>query len=164
MKDCTTCKYGFVDEQLGFPMCHHPKRFSEDCVDFNMHEEVEEPKKTTGIEEKKLPEGLEKAAEKYAQKEYPNEPSCGQWGTGDYEPPVDMEYPREIATDAFIAGAEWGRTKTMEKAVEIEVKEDAGGFPIVPLDAIELYDYEKDKPLAKAGDKVKVIVIKEDEL
>ena len=22
-------------------MCHHPKRFSEDCVDFNMHEEKE---------------------------------------------------------------------------------------------------------------------------
>ena len=22
-------------------MCHHPKRFSEDCVDFNMHEEEE---------------------------------------------------------------------------------------------------------------------------
>ena len=41
IKDCTTCKYGFVDEQFGFPMCHHPKRFSEDCVDFNMHEEKE---------------------------------------------------------------------------------------------------------------------------
>ena len=41
MKDCTTCKYGFVDEQFGFPMCHHPLRFAEDCVDFNMHEEKE---------------------------------------------------------------------------------------------------------------------------
>ena len=41
MKDCTTCKYGYEDEQLGIPMCHHPKRFSEDCVDFNMHEEKE---------------------------------------------------------------------------------------------------------------------------
>jgi hypothetical protein len=39
MKDCTTCKYGYEDERLGFPMCHHPKRFSEDCIDFNMHEE-----------------------------------------------------------------------------------------------------------------------------
>ena len=41
MKDCTTCKYGYEDERLGIPMCHHPKRFSEDCVDFNMHEEKE---------------------------------------------------------------------------------------------------------------------------
>ena len=40
-KDCTTCKYGYEDEQLGIPMCHHPKRFSDDCVDFNMHEEKE---------------------------------------------------------------------------------------------------------------------------
>lgn len=37
--DCTTCKYGYEDERLGIPMCHHPKRFSEDCVDFNMYEE-----------------------------------------------------------------------------------------------------------------------------
>ena len=35
MKDCTTCKYGYEDEQLGFPMCHH----SEVCIDFNLHEE-----------------------------------------------------------------------------------------------------------------------------
>ena len=26
---------------MGIPMCHHPKRFSEDCIDFNMHEEKE---------------------------------------------------------------------------------------------------------------------------
>jgi len=63
MKDCTTCKYGFVDEQLGFPMCHHPLRWSEDCVDFNMHEEKKEPKKATGIVEKKLSDELEEAAE-----------------------------------------------------------------------------------------------------
>ena len=44
MKDCTTCKYGYKDERLGIPMCHHPKRFSEDCVDFNMHEEKESNK------------------------------------------------------------------------------------------------------------------------
>lgn len=52
-------------------------------------------------------EVLEEAAEEYANKEYPNEPAVGQWGTGDYEPPIDMEYPREVAKDAFIAGAEW---------------------------------------------------------
>ena len=56
---------------------------------------------------KMVPSDLDEAAGKYANREYPNEPSCGQWGTGDYEPPVDMEYPREIAKDSFKAGAEW---------------------------------------------------------
>ena len=44
-------------------MCHHPLRWSEDCVDFNMHEEKKEPKKATGIVEKKLSDELEEAAE-----------------------------------------------------------------------------------------------------
>lgn len=50
---------------------------------------------------------LEKAAEEYANKEHPDEPCVGTWGTGDYEPPVDREYLREIAKDAFNAGARW---------------------------------------------------------
>ncbi len=58
-------------------------------------------------EQPSLPSNLDEAAGKYANKEFPDEPSCGQWGTGDYEPPVDMEYPREIAKDAFKAGVEW---------------------------------------------------------
>ena len=52
--DCTTCKYGYEDERLGIPMCHHPKRFSEDCVDFNMHEEKEIKES-----EKPIQDGLE---------------------------------------------------------------------------------------------------------
>ena len=47
---------------------------------------------------------LEKAAEEYANKEYPDEPCIGQWGTGDYEPPIDREYDREIAKNAFKEG------------------------------------------------------------
>lgn len=52
--DCTTCKYGYEDERLGIPMCHHPKRFSEDCVDFNMHEEkeIKESEKPTNLGER----------------------------------------------------------------------------------------------------------------
>ena len=42
--------------------------------------------------------------------------------------------------------------------IEREVKVDAGGYPYIPQ--IELYDYEKDIPLAKAGDKVKLIIMK----
>ena len=44
-------------------------------------------------------------------------------------------------------------------AIEREAKEDAGGYPYI--DATELYDYENDKPLAKAGDKIKVVFIKD---
>jgi hypothetical protein len=41
-----------------------------------------------------------------------------------------------------------------------EVKIDAGGYPYISCD-IELYDYDKDQPLAQKGDKVKILVIKE---
>lgn len=102
-------------------------------------------------EEKKLPEGLKEAAENYIA---PIENDEGL----DY-----INFNGRDIKDAFIAGAEWQKAKMMDDAVGIEVKEDAGGYPIIPLDAIELYDYENDKPLAKAGDKVKVIVIKESE-
>ena len=43
--------------------------------------------------------------------------------------------------------------------IEREVKEDAGGYPFI--EATELYDYDNDKPLAKAGDRVKVVFIKD---
>jgi hypothetical protein len=45
------------------------------------------------------------------------------------------------------------------KAIDVEVKVDAGGYPYIDK-TIELYDYDKDIPLAKAGEKVKVLVIK----
>lgn len=48
----------------------------------------------------------------------------------------------------------------MAKAIAREVKVDAGGYPYIPQ--MELYDYDKNVPLAKGGDNVKVIVIKED--
>lgn len=48
----------------------------------------------------------------------------------------------------------------MAKAVDAVVKIDAGGYPYVDR-TIELYDYDKDIPLAKEGDKYKVILIKE---
>ena len=47
----------------------------------------------------------------------------------------------------------------MAKAIDVEMKIDAGGYPYIPQ--IELYDYDKDVPLAKEGDKYKVILIKE---
>ena len=118
MKDCTTCKYGYEDEQLGIRMCHHPKRFSVDCDDFNMHEEKEikesekpfkEPidgvlyaaacgiKNKGQIEkpEKPLPADLEEAANEYAYHGIPDEMKP-------YVKPVGDEVIKN-----FIAGAEW---------------------------------------------------------
>lgn len=62
-------------------------------------------------------------------------------------------------SDAVIAGAKWKEEQMMKKAIEREVKVDAGGYPYI--DATEFYDYENDKPLAKAGDKIKVVFMKE---
>lgn len=45
------------------------------------------------------------------------------------------------------------------KAIDVTVHIDAGGYPYIPQ--MELYDYDKDVPLAKEGDRYKVILIKE---
>lgn len=45
--------------------------------------------------------------------------------------------------------------------IERTVTIDAGGYPRIDLSSIELYDYQEDKPLAKEGDKIKIILIKE---
>ena len=58
--------------------------------------------------------------------------------------------------DMFKAGAKWKEQQMMKNSVECTVHADAGGYPYIGN--IELYDYENDKPLAKAGDKVKVII------
>lgn len=57
-------------------------------------------------------------------------------------------------------GAKWQITKLMANATPVTVYIDAGGYPYIPQ--MELYDYDKDVPLAKEGDKYKVILIKEE--
>ncbi len=59
---------------------------------------------------------------------------------------------------AWIRACQWQKEQMLKDAVETSVKRDAGGYPYIP--AIELYDYNENKPLAKEGDKVKVIIIK----
>ena len=54
----------------------------------------------------------------------------------------------------------------MKKPVPISVIErtvtiDAGGYPRIDISSIELYNYQEDKPLAKEGDKIKIILIRE---
>ena len=61
--------------------------------------------------------------------------------------------------EGFIDGAKWQKQQMMKNAIEREVKVDAGGYPYI--EATELYDYENEKPLAKEGDKIKIIIIKE---
>ena len=77
---------------------------------------------------------------------------------------MDMSYTDanfELVEDhAMLAGMNKMEQQMMAKAVDAVVKVDAGGYPYIPQ--IELYDYGKDIPLAKEGDKYKVILIKED--
>lgn len=63
--------------------------------------------------------------------------------------------------EAYKELSEWldGLSITDMDAIEREVKVDAGGYPFI--ETTELYDYDNDKPLAKAGDKVKVVFIKD---
>jgi len=66
-------------------------------------------------------------------------------------------------TPTFIDAIEYGmrlkEEQIMKDATECEVKIDAGGYPYIDR-CIELYDYDKDIPLAKKGDKVKIVAIK----
>ena len=62
---------------------------------------------------------------------------------------------------AFEEGANWQKEQMMKDATEAVVAIDSGGYPYIDK-TIELYDYDKDEPLAKKGDKYKVILIKED--
>ena len=77
-----------------------------------------------------------------------------------YAPEVDESSSTYGKRQAFIAGANWQKQQMMAKAVDATEHIDAGGYPYIPQ--MELYDYDKDIPLAKEGEKVKVIVIKED--
>ena len=118
---------------------------------------------------------LEEAAEMFIDSLIPTEV--------DTVTPFAAEYVIELLNRAIKFGANWQKSKyakliinakddgyrlglaTMKqqmlaKAVDAVVKIDAGGYPYVDR-TIELYDYDKDIPLAKRGDKVKVLVIKE---
>lgn len=76
-------------------MCHHPKRFSEDCIDFNMHEEKESEHLADA--RKTSPKDLEEASEKYGHNKHP------MTTTG-----------AEESQEDFIAGAKWQEEKEKE--------------------------------------------------
>ena len=82
---------------------------------------------------------------------------------GEYINELSKQFPKvSFAKLSRIAVrvAKWQITKLMKDATEVTVHIDAGGYPYTP--EIELYDYDKDVPLAKEGDKYKVVLIKEE--
>lgn len=84
-------------------------------------------------------------------------------GLGEYINKLSKQFPEvSFAKLSRIAVrvVKWKEQQMMAKAVDAVVKIDAGGYPYVDR-TIELYDYDKDIPLAKRGDKVKILVIKE---
>lgn len=135
------------------------------------------------LDNMELPEGLEEAAEEYRQ---------GEVDTGcDYidDSDGDSLYHSACLADAFIAGAEWQKVQDqktielaedhammagmnkmeqqmMEKAVEGKVIKSYNPVMKVggpSLHGIELIYPDEGKPYLVAGNKVRVIVIKEDE-
>ena len=48
---------------------------------------------------------IEEMAAQYAQENYPDEPSCGMFGTGDYEPYIDMSVERERVKEDYMEAA-----------------------------------------------------------
>lgn len=63
-------------------------------------------------------------------------------------------------TMAYDKGMADAKEQLMKDATEVTVHIEAGNYPYIPQ--IELYDYDKDVPLAKAGDMYKVVLIKEE--
>ena len=87
-----------------------------------------------------IPKGLDEAAEDFAKRQG-----------------IELV---PFARKFFKAGAKWMAEQGWSR--ELEVKEDAGGYPYIDKH-IELYDYDTDTPFAKKGDKVIVQIRKRDE-
>lgn len=91
--------------------------------------------------EKPVPADLEEAADKYAKKTM--------------KIVANGLFDNVGRANGFIAGAKWDREQVMKEAVETVVSLEAGGFPVV--------EFGVGKFGLKVGDKVKVIIVKEDE-
>lgn len=138
MKDCFTCKYGYEDERLGIPMCHHPKRFSEDCVDFNMHEEKEIETEQSGNSE--IPNCLNELAD-YARRQVEELlPVIKKYNDYSEE---QIEELRTHLMAMFLEGAGWQK----EQMLKEYVRKDSLWKPTPEqLEAMEcaIIDYEED--------------------
>ena len=63
--------------------------------------------------------------------------------------------------DTIVRAYEQALKDLKDEGIERTVKVDAGGYPYIDCN-IELYDYTKDMQLAKKGDKVTVVILKDD--
>lgn len=85
--------------------------------------------------------------------EYVNHYASGQGGF--------VSVSVDVALRAIEYAKQEAKQQMMKDAIDTIVKVDAGGYPYIDR-TIELYDYDKDIPLAKEGDKYKVVLIKEE--
>ena len=91
------------------------------------------------------------------------EEACEQLAENSRKHKAETSSPFFSQTDyiqGVMDGAKWQITKLMANATPVTVYIDAGGYPYIPQ--LELYDYDKDIPLANEGDKYKVVLIKEE--
>ena len=95
-----------------------------------------------GVEEEPVSNDLKEASDNYV----------------GHAPEIDEDLSCFTKRNAFIAGAQWQKERILNVATEREVKVDVGGYPYI--DFTELYDFDKDIPLAKEGDKVKLVIVK----
>ena len=99
---------------------------------------------------KTSPSDLEEAARRYGFEEYRRRCNGGEYGTSE---------------DAFIAGAKWHKEQMMKEAVEAHIYQSAN--PVSEIghqlhQAALLYEDKENAPYLKAGDKVHIIIVKED--
>lgn len=113
------------------------------------------------LQEEPVSEDLDSFAIKYAQdKPYPVTVCQAVKVGANWQEQKDESYTKSMYKVGINTGKELMKQQLMTKAVDVTVHIDAGGYPYIPQ--MELYDYDKDIPLAKEGDKYKVILIKED--
>lgn len=128
-------------------MCHHPKRFSEDCVDFNMHEEKEIETERSGSSE--IPNYLNELAD-YARRQVEELlPVIKKYNDYSEE---QIEELRTHLMAMFLEGAGWQKEKMMKEAVDAIVEDwntDPEPEITIPLNPEEF----------TCGDKVRVIII-----
>lgn len=98
-------------------------------------------------------------AEEQALKAYPEKLSYDSMISVAMGNPTDENEPKR---SIYIAGYEQAEKDIKADAIERTVKVDVGGYPYIDCN-IELYDYDKDIPLAQKGEKVKVIIVKDND-
>lgn len=112
------------------------------------------------MQEEPVSEGLEEAAyhnciDRLSKESIEDFKACAKWQKSE-----DAKLIINAKDDGYRLGLATMKQQIMKDATEVTVHVDAGGYPYIPQ--MELYDYDNDVPLAKEGDKYKVVLIKEE--